>query len=81
MLLDPPTVPLTFHVTLLSLVPVTVAVNCRFPLVNTEAEAGLTAIEMDAAMMVTSADADFSWSAWETAVTLTTGGLGTAVGA
>jgi hypothetical protein len=77
----PPITPFTCHVTAVLLVFCTVAENCCVPPAATVADVGeivtLTAL---AAVIVTGAEADFVVSAWDTAVTVTVAGLGTAAG-
>jgi hypothetical protein len=61
-------------------VPVTLAMNCCFPPVTTPAEAGDTETATGG-NTVTVAEADLLASACEVAVTVTVGGVGTALGA
>jgi hypothetical protein len=61
-------------------VPVTLAVNCCLPPVTTLAEAGDTETATGG-NTVTVAEADLEASACEVAVTVTDGGVGTAIGA
>ncbi len=56
--IDPP---VAVHVTVVFVVPVTVAVNCCVPLVISDTEAGL--IDTETAVTVTVAEADFVVSA------------------
>lgn len=72
--------PLRLHVTAVSVVPVTVAVNCWVAPTSTCAAPGDMLI-LTSGTTVTVAVADFVGSATEVAVTVTCGGLGTAVGA
>ena len=75
----PPGVPFTFQLTCGLVVPLTCAVNCWFPFVNTDVDVGLMAMVTDA--MLTLAEAVCRQSAWETAVTVTVGGFGIDAGA
>lgn len=74
--------PVTFQVTAVFAVPVTVAVNCRWPPVLTCALLGemLTLIGAPV-LIVTVADADRVGSATKVAVTATMGGFGALAGA
>jgi hypothetical protein len=79
----PPAIPLTSQLTAVLGVPLTDAVNCCVPKSATVAAVGATVTEpaTAAVVTVTVADADFVVSAWEVAVTVTCGGLGTVAGA
>jgi hypothetical protein len=72
--------PVTLHVTLVLVVPVTVAVNCCCASVTTCAVVGET-VTTTGGSTVTTAVADFDVSATEVAVTFTCGGLGIVAGA
>lgn len=70
------------HVTAVFVVPVTVAVNCCWLLVDTCAVEGDTETETEeAAVITTLAEADFVESATDVAVTVASAGLGTVEGA
>jgi hypothetical protein len=73
-------VPETLQFTAVLVVPVTDALNCCFPAVETVAEAGDTETVMTGAM-ITVAEADLVGSAAEVAVTETTFGFGGRAGA
>lgn len=80
----PPTMPLTCQMTAELGAPFTDAVNCCVPKFATDTALGDMLTELEApvvAITVTGADANFVASAWEVAVTLTCGGLGTVDGA
>ena len=72
--------PLTLHATAVFEVPLTVAVNCCVFPASTWAFVGAT-VTFTPGSNVTVADADFVPSAFEVAVTVTCGALGTAAGA
>jgi hypothetical protein len=78
----PPAMPLTSQVIAALGEPFTEAANCWLPKFGTVAALGDTLTESDEPLVtVTMADANFVVSAWEVAVTVTCGGLGTATGA
>lgn len=78
----PPDIPFTCHVTDVLLVFCTVAVNCCVVPAGTVADVGDSEmVTPTAVVMVTVAEADLVVSAWETAVTVTVAGLGTVAGA
>ena len=72
--------PFRLHVTLVSDIPVTVAVNCWVFRITTCAEMGDT-LTPTGGRMVTLADADLVESATEVALTTTCAGLGGVAGA
>lgn len=72
--------PLTLQVTVVSVVPVTTALNCCFVPMTTRADCGETLTATGGAI-VTVADDDFELSAFEVAVTITCAGFGTFDGA
>ena len=74
----PPATPFTPQVTVVSVAPVTVAVNCWVPVTCKEAEVKFVAREM---LMVTEKEADLVVSAWLVAVMVTLAGVGTKAGA
>jgi hypothetical protein len=79
----PPGIPSTCQLTAMLGAPFTEAVNCVVPKFATVAALGDTPTEDEAAaaVTVTVPDPDFVESAWEVAVTVTCGGLGTVAGA
>src|SRR5271154_2827567 len=81
----PPVTPFTCHVTLVFVLPVTLAVNCCVPKFATLAAAGDTVTEVfdgpDVVVTVKVADPDFVVSRCEVAVTVTCAGVGTVAGA
>jgi hypothetical protein len=72
--------PVALQVTAVLLVPETAALNCWVPLTAISELAGVTLIT-SGTITVTTAEADFVWSATEVAVNVTCAGLGTASGA
>jgi len=85
MMLFPPAMPLTFHVTLVLLVLVTVAVNCCLWEIRTVADAGEIFTEMGGGgagfVMVTTALPTAAGTALLVACTVTVAGDGTTAGA